>query len=87
LERDRLVEALLNHASRSYFCGVGKILLKEFMREYRVSLEEIRKVLMEAGIQHRFYPPIEKPSTLLIYLKGMASTLIYERYAVAYPVR
>jgi len=75
MQRDELIDAILRYARRSFFNGVGKIYLKEFMKEYKTSIDEIRSVLTESRIEHRFYPPIEKPSTLLIYLKGMASTI------------
>ena len=62
-----LLDAILRCARRSFFNGVGKVCLKEFMEEYKTSIDEIRSVLVESGIKHRFWPPTEKPSILLVY--------------------
>ena len=67
MQSPALLDAILRYARRSFFNGVGKVCLKEFMKEYKTSIDEIRSVLAELSIKHRFWPPTEKPSTLLIY--------------------
>jgi len=74
MDKETLKTAIINQAKRSYFNGVGRIQLDEFTKAFNTTLEEIKEALMDMNLKHRFYPPIEKPTLLLIYFEKEETT-------------
>ncbi len=67
MDKETLKTTIINHAKRNYFNGRGRIDLKEFMETFNITLKDIKEALEDMNMKHRFYPPTEEPTLLLIY--------------------
>jgi len=69
MDKETLKKTLIYYAKRDYFNGRGRIDFKEFIKVFNLTMEEIKKALEEMGVEYRFYPFVEEPTYLFIFLK------------------
>ena len=62
---DELMRAVLKEAKNDCFCGVGRVFIDEFVRDYCCPRERLIRVLEQSGLKWRFGPG---ETTLLIEL-------------------